>query len=152
MIFRLITILLTLAGLSLIADDDRALVYFPDGTKYICEIADTPQKRAIGLAEHSELPAGTGMLFIFQQPSYTGFWMPPKMKFSLDMIFLDRDLKVVHIAENCKPCKDPSGWDCDSFSPDIKVSWVLEVNAGQVKRHSLKPGDILRVELPGPQK
>lgn len=134
------------------ADDYPAKVSYPDGTEVRCELADTPIARNTGLSKHEELPEGTGMLFVYPKPRETSFWMPPEMRFSLDMIFLDKDRKIVHIAHDAPPCPDPKGWDCPSYSPDLPVSFVLEVPAGSARAHGLEIGDQLTITLPGDYK
>jgi uncharacterized membrane protein (UPF0127 family) len=120
--------------------DDNIEVTFPGGEVYQCELANTTLARAIGLRNHQGLAEKTGMLFVYPKPSMTSFWMPPSMSFSLDIIFLDADKQIVHISENAEPCKDPSGFDCPTFSPDFKVSYVIEIPAGDVKKLSLEIG------------
>lgn len=130
------------------AEDERAIVALPDGSEVVCQLADSPQKRAIGLSRHTELPEGTGMLFVYPEPRETSFWMPPEMRFSLDIVFMDAEYRVVHIAADAPPCPDPKGWDCPGYSPDQPVSWVLEIPAGSATRHRIAVGETLTVRLP----
>jgi len=41
----------------------------------VLEIAATPEQRALGLMGRSEVPRGTGMIFLFDEPAREGFWM-----------------------------------------------------------------------------
>jgi uncharacterized membrane protein (UPF0127 family) len=41
----------------------------------ICEVADTEQSRTRGLMGRMALPAGRGMLFVFERPQRLAFWM-----------------------------------------------------------------------------
>ena len=149
-IFLISIFMLLLCG-SLFAQEREyqvAKVIFAGGKSIQCQLADTLLKRSIGLKYHNELPPGTGMLFVYPYPSRTSFWMPPEMKFNLDMVFLDRNRRIVHLAANATPCKDVTGTDCESYSPSRKVSYVIEIPAGEVARLGLKKGNLVKIQFP----
>lgn len=129
-------------------DDYPAKVRYPDGSEVRCELADTPIARNIGLSRHAVLPEGTGMLFVYPKPRETSFWMPPEMRFSLDMIFLDAASRIIHIAHDAPPCPDPNGMNCPGYSPDMPVLFVLEIPAGSARSHGLEIGNQLVISLP----
>ncbi len=100
---------------------------------FTVEIADTDLTRQQGLSGREVLPANWGMLFIFDRPGYYAFWMP-KMKFNLDIVWIDAD-KVVGVAE---------GFASSPYTlstPPQQVSRVLEVTAGS----GIKVGDIVEL-------
>lgn len=66
------------------------------------EVANTPQKRAQGLMERTDLPASRGMLFVFPTCKIQTFWMA-NTPLALDMIFIDAEKKVVGIVDNAPP-------------------------------------------------
>lgn len=85
------------------------------------------------------------MLFVFENEQTTNFWMKD-MNFDLDMIWLDKDYKIVHIEEKAKANsynpKNPS--ESKIFSNGNKLAkYVLETNAGLVNKMNLKVGDNL---------
>lgn len=90
------------------------------------EIADTDDSRARGLMFRKELPANSGMLFIFPQDGIYSFWMKNTL-LPLDMIWLDNDLRVVDIKSFVPVCRS---YDCPSYTPVSQARYVLEVNAG----------------------
>jgi len=56
----------------------------------------------------------------------------------LDIIWMDKDMKVIHIEENVQPCKnDP----CPSYASSIPARYVLELNAGLSAEIGLRVGD-----------
>src|SRR4029077_6397086 len=63
------------------------------------EIANDPASREHGLMFRTEVPAGTGMLFLFPEVSDHTFWMKNTLV-PLDMIFIGADRRVVGIVEN----------------------------------------------------
>ena len=98
------------------------------GHQFDAEVADTEAERTQGLSNRNELPANAWLLFVFDEDAPHCFWMKD-MKFSIDIIWMDQDKKVVKIKENVKPETYP-----ESFCPEQPALYVLEVNAG-VARH-----------------
>jgi uncharacterized membrane protein (UPF0127 family) len=112
------------------------------GVRLSVEVADTPAERGRGLSGREMLPENSGMLFVFDTPGRYGFWMYG-MKFPLDIIWIDERLRVVYFVENAQPCVNI----CETYEPPADALYVLEVNAGFVKKYGLKVGDV--VELGG---
>ena len=101
------------------------------------EIADTPEARAIGLMNREYLNPDSGMLFIFDTEEKYCFWMKNTLV-PLDIVWLGKNKDVVFIKHNAEPCKaDP----CETFRPDKKAKYVLEINSGLAKEIGLKKGD-----------
>jgi uncharacterized membrane protein (UPF0127 family) len=87
--------------------------------------ADNAQKSR-GLMFVRELPATTGMLFIYDlQP--VSMWMKNTF-IPLDMLFIRRDGTVSSVAHDTEP------QSLRSISSTEPVSFVLELNAGTAKR------------------
>ena len=78
------------------------------------------------------------MLFIFQGEDFYAFWMK-NMNFPLDLIWANKEKVIVDLTQNVKPCDGA----CFSFTPKEKVLYVLEVNAGFIKKHKVKVGEKL---------
>ena len=100
------------------------------------EIVSTPEALSKGLSGRNSMGEDEGMLFVFDHPDKYAFWMKD-MNFSLDMIWLDQDLKVVYIEKNAKPESYPK-----TFGPNQNSLYVLEVVSGFSDKHNLKIGDI----------
>ena len=102
----------------------------PSGKVVQVEVMVKDEDRAMGLMFRPSLPLDRGLLFVFDQPDFHGFWMK-NCRFAIDMVWLDEDRKVVHVAEAVPPCKaDP----CPVYEPLRKASYVVELNAGQARR------------------
>jgi uncharacterized protein len=98
------------------------------------ELARTDAEREKGLMFRRSLPPDRGMLFDFKTSQPVMMWMK-NTYVSLDMIFIARNGRVTHVAENAEPLSEtiiPS--DGPAFA-------VLEVNAGAAQGIGLKPGD-----------
>ena len=101
------------------------------------EVAGTPALRQLGLSGHAPLAPDQGMIFIFPQPAHDGFWMKD-MLFSLDMIWLDANYKVITIKKNATPESFPA-----VFYPSAPASFVLELPAGFADAHKISVGSTL---------
>jgi uncharacterized membrane protein (UPF0127 family) len=118
-----------------------AHVDFPDRTQVRAEVASTEDEREHGLMFRTSLPELDGMLFVFEAPGLHAFWMKNTL-IPLDMLWLDRDGKVVSLAESVPPCKTA---ECPTYPPRAPASYVLEVNAGFAKKHQVRVGDTVAV-------
>lgn len=117
----------------------RGEVTFPDGTRVVVEIADTPDLTAQGLMYRRAMGWNEGMVFVFDRVDIIPFWMKNTL-IPLDILWLDPDRRIVHIAHSVPPCKaDP----CPSYPPSRAAKYVVEVNSGFAKKHGVKEGDTL---------
>ena len=134
---------------------DRARMELADGTTVAFEIADTEPKRNRGLMFRESLGEGEGMIFVFEQPGEYAFWMQ-NCRISLDIIWLDRSFRILSMAESVPPCRLPgceppcASNQCPSYppAPGTSAKYVVELAAGFAKRHGLKNGQTLPVQLP----
>jgi len=110
--------------------------------KIRAEIADTLIKRTKGLMFKKILPENEGMLFIFDNEGYHSFWMM-NMSFPIDIIWINKEKKVVDISKNTQPCK----LSCSTYKPKEKAIYVLEVKANFTEKHGVKIGSSLKFEL-----
>ena len=55
------------------------------------------------------------------------------MHYSLDMIWLDANKKIVYMAQNVTPQSFP-----DSFCASTPAQYVLELNAGEAKHSGMR--------------
>jgi len=105
------------------------------------EIADTAQERETGLMNREYLTPTSGMLFVFDQAGIYNFWMKNTL-IPLDMIWIDENNKIIFIKENAQPCKTEQ---CETFGPDEKAKYILEINGGLVGGMELKVDDLIEI-------
>ncbi|MDW8275128.1 MAG: DUF192 domain-containing protein [Candidatus Nitrosocaldus sp.] len=112
-----------------------------DGVPLEVEVADTDQKRALGLMHRERLDEGKGMLFIFPMEGRYSFWMM-NMRFNIDILWIDSSGRVVYIVEDAEPCRGTSEKDIEecTYDPDVTARYVLEVNSGFVREHGIGIG------------
>jgi uncharacterized membrane protein (UPF0127 family) len=94
-----------------------------------CVVADSPGSRLRGLLGRSALRPGEGLLLRPASAIHTCF-----MRFPIDAVFLDRELRVVRIADDVRPWRAAARRGAHA---------VLELPAGEARRRGLEPGDSL---------
>ena len=101
------------------------------GAVCVGELADRPLPRMRGLIGRCGLPAGEGLLLSPASAIHTAF-----MRFPIDALFLDRDLRVLDIVERLRPWR---------IASKHRARAVLELSAGECARRGVEVGD--RLEL-----
>ncbi len=136
--------LLALAALPLGAGPREIPLTLPSGKVLQVEVMVKDEDRAMGLMFRPSLAPDRGMLFLFEQPEFHGIWMK-NCKFPIDILWLDEDRTVVHVADSVPPCKaDP----CPVYQPLRRASYVVELNAGQARREKAVVGSSVLFTLP----
>jgi uncharacterized membrane protein (UPF0127 family) len=115
-----------------------ALVIFGNDTVR-AEVASTPGQRSQGLMNRPAIPAGTGMLFVFDDEEVRSFWMRNTLV-SLDIAFMDSELRVVDIQQMEARSEDFH----DSRAPAM---YALEVPEGWFAANGVRVGDRAQVVL-----
>lgn len=114
------------------SNSKKELVPFKiDDQQIYVSIADTPQKRTLGLSGKERLEKNEGMLFIFDRPDLYQFWMKD-MNFAIDIIWIDENKQIVGKTENINPETYPK-----TFGPPQKIKYVLETNPGLIKNEKI---------------
>lgn len=116
----------------------------PSGKVLTVEVMVKDQDRALGLMFRPSLPEDRGMLFVFRASGFHGIWMK-NCRFPIDIVWLDEEHRIVHVAESVPPCKaDP----CPSYEPLRRALYVLELNAGQARKEKATVGEKVSFQLP----
>ena len=102
-------------------------------------VASTEARRNQGLMFVKSLAADRGMLFMFERPQVTGFWMENTF-IPLDMLFIAADGRIIRIVENATPRSRAT------ISSMGVVLGVLELAGGTSAKLGIRPGD--RVHYP----
>jgi uncharacterized membrane protein (UPF0127 family) len=116
----------------------------PSGKVLQAEVMVSDEDRSMGLMFRPSLPLDRGMVFVFGAADFHSIWMK-NCKFPIDIVWLDEDKKVVHVAEKVPPCKAEP---CPVYTPMRIASYVVELNAGQARREGAVLGATILFELP----
>jgi uncharacterized protein len=100
------------------------------------ELATNGRARTIGLMNRPKLDPNAGMVFVFDGPHVSGFWMKNTL-IPLSIAFWDqsgRILKILHMT----PCRaDP----CPIYYPEVTYFGAVEANRGWFEAHGVQLGD-----------
>jgi uncharacterized membrane protein (UPF0127 family) len=128
---------LSLATVTVYAEDnlDDAFdkdVLIVEASEFACHRLDiylalNNAQRARGLMYVRNLPATTGMLFVYEPDSRVSMWMK-NTYISLDMVFAREDGTVSSVARNTEPLS------LRSVASIERIRFVLELNAGMAER------------------
>lgn len=102
------------------------------------EIANTPKEKETGLMYRRTMPETAGMLFPFDRFKPAFFWMR-NTYMPLDMIFVDKDMKIVKIQKNAEPLSDRR------IPVHRETMYTIEVNAGFCEKQGIAIGDYVMV-------
>ena len=102
--------------------------------KFDIEIADDDFERQTGLMNRHSMEDSQGMLFVFDDENFRSFYMK-NTYIPLDLIYLDKDGKIVSFQLNAQPLDESS---LPSNSPE---KYVLEINAGLAEQLGLQVND-----------
>ena len=140
----LVVVAAGVANLVLAEQLEVSAVTFPSGTVIQAELALSPDERARGLMFRESLDSDRGMLFVFPEAAFHGFWMK-NCRFPIDIIWLSAEKKIVHIERAVPPCKEDP---CPTYGPLRRAQYVIEVVADFSRREELRLGDSIEFELP----
>ena len=103
------------------------------GGTFRVQVAQTETELERGLAGRTKLADNEAMWFIFPEDKVWKIWMKG-MKMPIDIVWLDRDKKVVHIEENVQPDAEPY----EVYQPPVPARYVLEMAARSVQKFAVK--------------
>ncbi len=89
------------------------------------------------MQNRAQITENEGMLFVFNYDGRHSFWMKNTL-IALDMIWIDRNNKVVTIVKQAGPCLSER---CPVFKPEKKARYVLEIGGGLSDKLGITVGD-----------
>jgi uncharacterized membrane protein (UPF0127 family) len=104
----------------------------------VAEYAKTDEEHQLGLMYRSGLADGHGMLFVYDEPVETAFWMK-NMHFPIDILYFDENAVLRLIWNAVSPCGDQKV--CPTYPSRFPVRYVLELPVGSAQKYHLQPGD-----------
>jgi uncharacterized protein len=113
------------------------MIELPGGKQIMAQVADTPEKQVVGLFFAKGLPPDNALLYIYDDEDFHKIWTK-NTHFPLDILWMDRHRKILHIEENVPSCaEDP----CPAYGPgEPDALYVMQTAAGFVRNNHLTPG------------
>lgn len=121
------------------------LVTNADGS--VCELclweATAREQRRRGLMGVTDLGPADGMVFVYDEPSSSAFWMRDT-PMPLSIAWFDAAGAFVSAAD-MEPCLDGPDSECARYPPAAPFTVAVELPAGQVAALGIGPGSVLEL-------
>lgn len=140
-VIKLFLAIFLLASCSKKSEESNLTVVTDKGDiAYMVENAQSIPDLEKGLMFREKLAPNAGMIFDLSKVEKIAMWMK-NTKIPLDMIFIDKDGVISWIFENAEP------ESTTLILPPFPAVAVLELNAGDVKKHNIQIGNIIKHEF-----
>lgn len=106
------------------------------------QVSDTPAERRTGLMGRESLSPYDGMVFLWEEPVVSTFWMKDTL-IPLSIAFWDEGGRIISILDMAPCIEDP----CPTFGPDQPFVGAVEVDRGAFERHGVVLGDTVELTL-----
>lgn len=108
------------------------------------ETATTPEERAAGLMNRTELGENKGMIFIYDESEERSFWMK-NTYIPLDMIFLTAE-RTVRTIKQASPEPNVSDEDLKTYTSEGPAKYVIETNQNFTDEKGIIEGTKVKLE------
>ena len=140
---KFFAVAMTLAGLVTCGGIDSqtnrpasTVTFDGSGAVLYVAVADTAQEQQKGLMGVEMLAADEGMVFVFDEPANSTFWMKDTL-IPLSIAFVDESSRVIGVRD-MQPCEaDP----CPTYGIDEPYVLAIEANLGWFDRADIEGGD-----------
>lgn len=144
---RLILIFLLMMARTSLAEtpyqDNDTITADLKGHEVVLELKLTDKSRAKGMGGRTEVPEGTGMLFVYPFEHALRFWMKDCL-IPLDIAFLNAEGDVLAIGT--MPTEPDPANPKEIYGFAEPGQFAIEMGAGEMEKIGLKRGD--RIDLP----
>lgn len=107
------------------------------------EVADSFVRQTVGLSFRDKMGKSDGMLFPLKfEGINTAAITMMDMKFSIDIVWLDKNGYVVDVIERAPPTASIFS---RPYAPKAKAKYVLELNAGTASRLGIREKEKIRI-------
>ncbi len=119
---------------------DLAFLKIGEHTAWI-EIANTDEKRTLGLMYRQKLAKDSGMLFVYHTSEILSFWMK-NTHVPLSIAFIKQDGKISDILD-MKPYDGSPDFMLPRYASTQPVRYALEMQQGWFQEKNIKVGDVV---------
>jgi uncharacterized protein len=117
-------------------------IKLPNGDTIFAEPVGNQGDMMRGLMFRNELKPNHGMLFLHQVETPQAYWMF-QVRIPLDIIWIDRNRRIVEIVANAQPCMAAKSGECPNYGGTKPAQYVLEIAGGEVAKRGLAVGQVL---------
>ena len=111
-----------------------------EGFTFGVDVADTYERRGLGLGGRDRLARERGMWFDMGGTGNATFWMRG-MRFPIDIVWISDSLVVTGVAERLPfPEQGTPDSSLPSYSSGVPIRYVLEINAGLAEELGIREG------------
>ena len=114
----------------------------PVRSSTLLDLADSPAAWARGLMGRRDLPPDGGMVFVFDEPTTTSFWMKDTLV-PLSLAVWNEDGRIADILDMAPCTADP----CERYRPRGPFLGAVEMRRGYFEHNGVEIGDRIDVEL-----
>jgi len=152
---KLLTLLILLLNLSCQTESGKSSLPFQvellhssgEIIKTKLAITDREQEQGLSGVQPEEFGEDEGLLFFYLEDGEKNFWMPDTY-FNLDIIYLDKEFKILDIVKNLPFYKGRANLE---LVPRARAVWsrhALEIKSGTQLSSKLQIGDTLNWKAP----
>ncbi|MBH1980354.1 DUF192 domain-containing protein [Candidatus Saccharibacteria bacterium] len=105
-------------------------------------VADTNEKRALGLTDLKVLPENQALLVVYDREEVWPI-QTKGLAFPIDVVWLSANKKVAYVAKDAKPSTTAT------YTPGGKSRYVLQLPAGSIVRHNITVGKSVKFDYGG---
>jgi uncharacterized protein len=120
-------------------NDNSKVTVDINGKEFTLETAISFSKTQQGLMNRTDIPDNGGMLFAFELEAPRTFWMH-NTPTPLDIIFLDRDLRVVNTHFNTKPSQIS-----ELYPSAGAIKYVIELKSNNGEELGISRNDQIKI-------
>lgn len=117
-------------------------VTLPNGKKILAETMIRDIDLTRGMMFRDALPEGRGMISIYPDEAQHQIWTF-QCRIPLDVIWMDRERRIVEISADVPPCNAKSARACPTYGGRQKSKYILELSGGRAAANGLRMGDVL---------
>lgn len=92
-----------------------------------------------GMMFRRQLSPDRGLLFVHPRPGKYSYWMS-NVKVALDIIWLDKERRIVEMSVNTPPCLEADATKCPHYGGKMDSQFALELAGGMAAKYGLLAG------------
>jgi uncharacterized membrane protein (UPF0127 family) len=117
-------------------------ITLPRGHVVHAELMMTREEMMRGMMFRASLPPDRGLFFVHGRSGKYSYWMH-NVRVSLDIIWIDKEHRIVEISPNTPGCLEQDPVKCPRYGGNADSAFVLELAGGMAAKYGLAVGQTL---------